>query len=121
MKNTILSSFLAFFVTVFMYSQSSSSNFKSGDVFLIGNANYNNYKHINFPNANFIIKKGGIVNYKNIKGEKVVITSIKQKNSGKHVATIKLVEPRKFFNSHKYITVDIDEAIKNNELLTVED
>jgi hypothetical protein len=121
MKNYILSSVLAFFVTALMYSQSSSSDFNSGDVFLIGNVKYNNYKHINFPRANFIIKKGGIANYKNIKGKKVVITSIDEKRNGKRVATIKLVEPRKFFNSHKYLTVDIDEAIKNKELLTVVD
>ena len=121
MKNNILSSVLALFVTVFMYSQSSTSTINSGDVFLIGNATDNNYKHINFPRANIIIKKGGIVNYKNIKGEKVVITSFKETNSGKRVATIKLVEPRNFFNSHKYVTVDIDEAIKNKELLSVED
>jgi len=121
MRNTILITVLVFFITILSYSQSSISDFNSGDVFLIGNANHNNYKHINFPKTNFIIKKGGIANYKNIIGEEVVLTSIKEKNNGKLVATIKLVGPRKFFNSHTYVTVDIDEAIKNKELLTVED
>lgn len=119
MKNYILSSVLALFVSVSLYSQDSTSDFNSGDVFKIGIVKYNNYKHINFPRANFIIKKGGIANYKNIKGEKVVITSIKEKRNGKKVATIKLVNSRRFFNSHKYVTVDIDEAIKSKELLTV--
>ena len=121
MKNNILSSVFAFFVSFFMYSQSSVSDFNLGDVFLIGNANYNSYKHINFPRANFIIKKGGIVDYKNIKGEKVVITSLKENKNGKTIATIKLVEPRNFFNSHKYVTVNIAEAIKSKELLIVKD
>jgi len=40
-----------------------------------------------------------------------------EKNNGKRVATIKLVERGKFFNSHKYVTVAIDEAIKSKELL----
>jgi hypothetical protein len=119
MKNNILSAVLAFFVTIFMYSQSATSDFNSGDVFIIGTVKYDNNKHIDFPRANFIIKKGGLANYKNIKGEKVVITSIDQKSNGKRVATIKLVAPRKFFNSHKYVTVDLDKAIKNKELLTV--
>jgi hypothetical protein len=119
MRNNILSSVLAFFISVFMHGQSSTSDFNKGDVFQIGIANYNNYKHINFPRANFIIKKGGIVNYKNIKGQKVVITSVKEKNNGKKIATIKLVNSRKFFNSHKYITVDIEEALKNKELLAI--
>lgn len=118
MRNNILSSVLAFFVTVFMFAQTSTFTFKKGDVFQIGNANYNNYEHINFPRANFIIKKGGIANYKNVKGQKVVIISIDEKSNGKRLATIKLVGPRKFFNSHKYVIVDIDEAIKNKELLT---
>jgi len=119
MRNNILSSVLAFFVSVFMYAQTSTSGFNKGDVFQIGNANYNNYKHINFPRANFILKKGGVSNYKNVIGQKVVISSIDEKSNGKRIATIKLVEQRKFFNSHKYVTVDIDEAIKNKELLTV--
>lgn len=121
MRNNILSSVLAFFVSVFMFGQTSTSDFNKGDVFQIGTVNYNDYKHINFPRANFIIKKGGIANYKNIKGKNVVVTSIKEKNDGKLIATIKLVESGKFFNSHKYVTVDIDKAIKNKELLKVED
>lgn len=121
MKNNLLTSALAFFVTAFMYSQSATSDFNAGAIFLIGNAKYNNYKHINFPEANFIIKKGGIANYKNIKGKKVVITSIEEKSNGKRIATIKLVELRKFFNSHTYVTVDINEAIKNKELITIKD
>jgi len=119
MGNNILSTVLAFFVSVFMYGQTSTSNFNKGDIFQIGTADYDNYKHINFPRANFIIKKGGIANYKNIKGQKVVVTSVKEKSNGKKVATIKLVDSRRFFNSHKYITVDIDEALKTKELLTV--
>ncbi len=119
MKNYILSSVLVLFISVSLYSQDSTSHFNEGNVFQIGNASDINYKHIHFPRANFIIKKGGIANYTNIKGQKVVITSIKEKSNGKQVATIKLTNSRRFFNSHKYITVDIDEAVKNKELLIV--
>ena len=104
-----------------MHSQNSISDHNPGDVFLISNVEYDNYEHINFPRPNFIIKKGGLVNYKNIKGEKVVITSIDEKSNGKLIATIKLQESRRFFNSHKYVTVDIDEALKHKELLKIED
>lgn len=117
MKNNILSSILAFFITVFMFSQSSELDFNSGDTFIIGSVKSNNYKYINFPRDNFIIKRGGLANYKNIKGEKVIITSIEEDNKEKRVATIKLANSRKFFNSHRYITVDIEEAIKSKELL----
>jgi len=120
MKNNILYLVFAFFMTGIMYSQSATSDVSAGDIFLIGKADANNYKHINFPRPNFIIKKGGIANYKNIQGEKVVITSIKEKNNGKLVVTIKLLKPRKFFNSHKYVTADINKAIKSKELVRVE-
>ncbi len=39
--------------------------------------------------------------------------------NGKQVATIKRVDSRKFFNSHKFVTVSIDEAIKQKELLAI--
>ncbi len=120
MRNNILSCVLVFFVSILMYGQTSTSNFNEGDVFQIGIVNNDNYKHINFPRKNFIIKKGGIVNYKNIKGQKVVVTSVEEKNNGKKIATIKLLDSRRFFNSHKYVTVDIDEALKSKELLRVE-
>ena len=62
-----------------------------------------------------------MADYKNIKGKKVIITSINENSNGKRIATIKLVELRKFFNSHAYVTVDIKKAIKNKELLMVKD
>lgn len=119
MKNKLLTSILAFLISISIYSQSSTSDFKTGDVFLIGNAKYNKYKHINFPRANFIIKKGGIANYKNMKGKQVEITSIDENSNGELRATLKLVGLRKFFNSHTHVTVDISEAIKNKELMLV--
>ncbi len=119
MKNYILSSVLALFISVSLYAQEAPSSFNEGDVFQIGAVADNDYKHINFPRANFIIKKGGVANYDKVKGQRVVITSIKEKSNGKQVATIKLAGSGSFFNSHKFVTVDLDKAIKNKELLPV--
>jgi len=117
MRNGILILITTLFTSAFIYSQGVTQNISSGDVFLIGSVSNDNYKYINFPRANFIIKKGGLVNYKNIRGAKVEITSIDEKTDGNVEATIKLVAPRKFFNSHKYVTVSIYDALKNKELL----
>ena len=119
MRHTILSFVLAFFASGLMYAQNSTADYNKGDVFEIGSVHYGNYRHINFPRANFIIKKGGIPNFSNITGQKVVITSIDKNRNGKQVATIKRVDSRKFFNSQKYVTVSIDEAIKQKELLAI--
>ena len=35
-----------------------------GDVFEIGKPESHKYKHIDFPRENFIIKRGGIANYR---------------------------------------------------------
>ncbi|WP_299672516.1 dihydroorotase [uncultured Polaribacter sp.] len=88
-----------------------------GDVFKIADVAHNSYKHIDFPRANFVIKKGGIYTFKNIIGKKVVITSIKQKADGTKIATIKLKNGGRFFNSHKYLKVDLKNALLQRELV----
>ncbi len=117
MKNHILVALLMVFFSSSIYCQNSNSGIKVGAVFTINEVKNNDYKHIDFPSPNFIIKKGGIANYETIKGAEVEITSIKEQKDGSLVATIKLTSNKLFFNSHKYITVDINEAITKKELL----
>lgn len=119
MKNKILYTLLTIFFSGIIYSQSSDSSINIGDVFILGEVSNNNYKHINFPRPNIIIKKGGIANYENIKGKRVEIKSINKKKDGTLIATIKLTSNKLFFNSHKYVTVDIKEAISKKELLKI--
>ena len=114
--------FLALLLSLFseiIYSQTSETIVSIGDQFLISNAYPNSYKHINFPKANLIIKRGGIFNYNSIKGAKVVVTELKKKKNDLWIATIKLVNGKLFFNSHHYLTVEIYEAIKQKELIKV--
>ena len=120
MTLNILKLTLIFLFPVLASAQEATADYKPGDVFIVGDKKYNNYKHIDFPRPNFIIKKGGIVNYRNIKGEKVVINSVDEKSDGTILATIKLAESRKFFNSHKFVNADISKALKNEELVKVE-
>lgn len=117
MKNNILFSLFVIFCSGIMFAQSENSTIEVGDTFVISEIHGNNYKHINFPRANFIIKKGGLANYKNIKGKKVQIKSIDKKENGNLIATIELTSKKKFFNSHKYVKVNINEAIYTKELV----
>ena len=119
MKKHILLALLISFFSGIIHSQSFNLSIKIGDYFLIGEVYNNNYRHINFPKANFIIKKGGIVNYSNIKGKKVEVRSIKEKKDGSIITTIELTSKKFFFNSHKYVTVEINEAISQKELLKI--
>jgi hypothetical protein len=119
MRNYIFIALLLSLFSEIIYSQTSETIVSIGDQFLISNAYPNSYKHINFPKANLIIKRGGIFNYNSIKGAKVVVTELKKKKNDLWIATIKLVNGKLFFNSHHYLTVEIYEAIKQKELIKV--
>lgn len=115
MKKAVLFFALVCFYA-FSVSAQNSSNVNVGDTFVIAEVDNDNYKHINFPKANLVIKRGGIVSYDQIRGKKVEVTSVKEKGDGTTIATIKLVSGKRFFSSHKFITVDIKKAIRNKEL-----
>lgn len=92
------------------------SDVEVGDVFEIGKPETNTYKYINFPRANFIIKRGGIANYKRAEGQKVVVTSIKEKKDGTTLVKIKRTDGNRFFGSHPVVSVDFKEAVESGEL-----
>lgn len=87
-----------------------------GDIFEIGKPEANMYEHINFPRANFIIKRGGIANYKRAEGQKVVVTSKKEKKDGTTQVKIKRTDGNRFFGSHTVVWVDLKEALASGEL-----
>ncbi|MFT0714050.1 hypothetical protein [Flagellimonas lutimaris] len=89
---------------------------KVGDVLEIGRPDATKFKHIDFPRANFIIKKGGIANYKAVVGNKVVVTEVKEKKDGTLVVRIKKADGRRFFNSHPIVEADLKEALESGEL-----
>ena len=94
----------------------STTEVKVGDVLRIGQPETNAYKHIKFPRANFIIKKGGIANYKRVEGEKVIIMAIKEKKDGSIQIKIKRNDGGRFFGSHNVVAADVEEALESGEL-----
>ena len=117
MKTTIFTLLMCCFLSFSNYSQIASDQVKVGDTFTIAKVKMDNYKHIKFPRKNFIIKRGGIATYQNIVNQKVEITSLEEKKDGKIEATIQLKNGKYFFKSHKYIKVNLDEALKEKELI----
>ncbi|MDT0650333.1 hypothetical protein [Autumnicola edwardsiae] len=75
------------------------------------------FKHIHFPRANFIIKRGGIANYNSMKGHRVEITAIETKNDGTRQVELKRVDGRKFFRNYATVKADIDKALKAGEII----
>jgi len=119
MCNKLIFIALLFFVSTSGFSQDISTTVKVGDTFKIADVENNDYKAIDFPRANFVIKNGGIYSFERVKNEVVEVSSIKTTTDGKTIATIKRASKGKFFNSHKYIKVDIAEALANGELVRI--
>ena len=87
-----------------------------GDILRIGHPDASRFQHIDFPRPNFIIKKGGIANYKRVEGDKVVVTSIKEKKDGSLEVQIKLADGGRFFRTHYVVWADLKKALESGEL-----
>lgn len=96
--------------------QTTSKEVQIGDVLEIGRPDAPNYKYIDFPRPNFIIKRGGIANYKRVEGNKVVVTSIKEKKDGTLKVKIKRTDGGRFFGSHPVVSADLENALESGEL-----
>ena len=87
-----------------------------GTILTITQPSAQKFKHIHFPKENFIIKRGGIANYKSVYGNRVLVTAIEKKSDGSQEVVLQRVDGRKFFNSHASVKADIDKALKTGEL-----
>ena len=110
MKNLIL--ILTFlFVSMSTYGQN-SYDLKPGDVLEIHTDSNMPFDHIYFPKPNFIIKRGGIANYKALNGVKVQIEEISENS----IMRLKPLNGKKFFNTYSYVEAHLEKAIENKEL-----
>ncbi|WP_282143659.1 hypothetical protein [Cellulophaga baltica] len=115
-KYLIIFLFSVSFLNAQTYTSETSVEVRVGDLFEIGKPKAKVYKHIDFPKANFIIKKGGIANYKNTEGELVVVTAIKEKKNGVTQVYISRKDGGRFFGSHAVVKADINQALSAGEL-----
>lgn len=87
-----------------------------GDILEVGKPESTQYEHIEFPKPNFIIKRGGLANYKRVEGNKVMVTSIKEKKDGTLRIKIKKTDGSRFFGSHWQVAANVKEALESGEL-----
>ncbi|WP_378178039.1 hypothetical protein [Aquimarina sp. SS2-1] len=117
MKNLIIIAFLSF---VTMNAQEaktlSSETVAVGDIITLGTPSGQTYQHILFPRVNFIIKKGGTTNFKQLQGKKVVVTD-KEVVEGITKITIARKDGKKFLNSIANVKVNFDDAVTAKEIL----
>lgn len=88
-----------------------------GDELVIGKPSAQVYQHVHFPKTNFIIKKGGIPNYKALEGSTVKVTKVDKDQNGNTKITLKKVNGKKFFNSITIVSANFEKALEGKEIL----
>ncbi|SKB83248.1 hypothetical protein SAMN05660776_0007 [Salegentibacter holothuriorum] len=88
-----------------------------GDVLVINQNGDQDFESLDLPKANFIIKKGGIANYKSLIGKRVEVAEVATNDVGETTVILKREDGGKFFRTHIFISANIDEALKNGELI----
>ena len=91
---------------------------KVGDVLKISEPKNLEFKHINFPRLNFIVKKGGLPNYKSIYGELVIVKKIIDKDGSVHVI-LERKDGKKFFGIQKQVSANYYASIEAGEIVHV--
>ena len=118
MKKYVLAGFIALGV-LSMNAQEATSRLvtvEKGDTIQIGNPSTSNYKHIKFPRANFIMKRGNLANYKTIAGEDVIVTEVMLNEDGTSKINVKRKDGRKFFNTVSTVTINFEDALEAGEV-----
>lgn len=95
-----------------VFGQENSTEIEVGDIFTIQTDSNLPFNHIHFPNANFIIKHGGIANYKSLDDVKVKVVKVYDNDIVKLTST----NGKKFFNIYKNVKADIEKALEEGEL-----
>ena len=73
------------FATTHSITDSFNNDPSVGDVLKINTPKSVSFKYIDFPKLNFIVKRGGIANYKSVYGELVIVKKVIDKNDDIHV------------------------------------
>ncbi len=111
MKTSIIV-FAIFLFSVTAFGQADSKNLKPGDILTITKDANTPFEHLYFQRSNFIMKRGGLANYKALDQKKVKIEAIAQDGTAK----LKPLNGKKFFNTFTYVRAHLQKALENNEL-----
>ncbi|TBW28978.1 hypothetical protein [Gramella sp. KN1008] len=114
-KFCFVSMLLIFFISFSANAQNSFNDIKVGETLIIQDSEQYQYSHIDFPRPNFIIKTGGIADYKKLVGTRVVVTRIETEGEETRVS-LKRKDGKKFFGSFALVSANLEKAITSGEL-----
>lgn len=116
-KLLIITLFLGFAFQTQGQEKDINKEIEIGTVVEINEPQVYGYKYIQFPRPNFIIKRGGIVNYNSVKGNRVEITGIEIKKDGSREVQLKRINGGKFFRNFTTVKADLDKALESGEII----
>ena len=96
--------------------ETSSQEVQVNDVLVIQEPSGLDFKHIHFPKKNFIIKRGGIANMKQVTGKKVVVEAVSYDKDGATIITLRRQDGRKFFRAFPTVKASLEDALSSGEL-----
>ena len=108
--------FVAFIISIGMLrAQENTSIIEKGAVFTLGSASVSGYQHIDFPRKNIIMKRGAIVDFKNLAGREVVVEQILSQNGDIQVL-LKRKDGLNFFRFYPTVKANLEKALLKGEL-----
>ena len=100
----------------FMQTEPQVQQVQVNDVLVIQEPTGLDFKHIHFPRKNFIIKRGGIANMKQVAGKKVVVEAITYDKDGSTLITLRRQDGMRFFNAFPTVKASLQNALDTGEL-----
>lgn len=92
------------------------NNPEVGDRLLIQSPENTTYTALNMPKLNFVVKKGGVANYKSVKNTLVEVVKISKNKKGESVVTLQRVDGAKILGLKKSVSANYDQALQIGEL-----
>ena len=120
MKFTKLFSIVFFMICGLVSYQVNATNIDTnpeiGDRLLIQSPENTTYTAVNMPKLNFVVKKGGVANYKSVQNTLVEVVKISQNKEGENIVTLQRVDGAKILGLKKSVSANYDKALQLGEL-----
>ncbi|WP_115462938.1 hypothetical protein [Winogradskyella aurantiaca] len=113
MKNVILT----LIIFIFSINVSSGQNPTVGQELIINNPNSTQYRYIDFPKLNTLVKRGKLANYKSVYGNEVIIDEVVTEDSGDVYVILKKKDGSKFFGYLTSVKANYSKALDSEELM----
>lgn len=90
-----------------------------GGILVLGEVQNSDYRHIDFPRKNIILKRGALANINALVGKRLVVQSFVTNKDGMTQAVLKRKDGLNFFRIFPEVRANINKAIESGKLKTI--